>query len=229
MPAAIPLAAAGVAAAGSIAGGLLGGGDSPDTSSQEYLAQIQGQIALEQWNRYKQKFAPFENKLMKEVGAPVEKQPGFLGAMGSLERGYGDTAASLRRTMAGRYPSGAGMEGLTQQSLALNKPRAKGEIYNQFSQSRLGNMMGVANLGRGLPASAQSGIGSAAGIYGNIANLQNMGNQNAASAWGSTGNTLGNLMQMYLMMQGMQQPTPTSTAPSWSWSGYGGRPQNPNF
>ena len=214
---------AGSAAAG-IAGGLLGGGDdTPDTSNQERLAGIQGQIALEQWNRYKQKFAPFENKLMREVGAPVERQPGFLGAMGALERGYGDTAASLRRTMAGRYPSGAGMEGLTQQSLALNKSRAKGAIYNQFSQSRLGNMMGVANLGRGLPASAQSGIGSAAGIYGNIANLQNMGNQNAASAWGSTGATLGNLMQMYLLMQGKKQPgiSPAYSAYSdpYEWGG----------
>jgi len=213
---------AGSAVAG-IGGALLGGSDSPDTSSQEYLAQIQGQIALEQWNRYKSKFAPFENKLMREVGAPVERQPGFLAAMGSLERGYGDTAASLRRTMAGRYPSGSGMEGLTQQSLALNKPRAKGSIYNQFSQSRLGNMMNVANLGRGLSSSAQSGISSASNIYGDIANLEQMGNQNAASAWGSTGNTLGNLMQMYMLMQGKKQagtsPAYNAYSDPYEWGG----------
>ena len=198
---------AGIASAGSsILGGLFGGDDSPDTDQQEYLAALQASIAKQQWERYKKHFAPVENKLGKEVTAPVEKQPGFLGAMGSLERGYADTAASLRRTMAGRYPSGSGMEGLTQQSLALNKPRAKGSIYNQFSQQRLGNMMNFANLGRGLPASAQGGLSSAAGMYGDVANLQNMGNQYAANAWGSTGNTLGNLMQMYLMMQGMKQP-----------------------
>ena len=172
------------------------------TAAATSTAQSQEEISREQWNRYLKTFAPMEEQLVSEVSKPVEEQPGFLGAMGAIERGYANTGANLRRTMAGRYPYGAGIESETQKTLELQRPRARAGVYSDFSKNRLTNMINVAQIGRGLPVTAMGGLSSAGSQYGSLAGTQS---QAAASGWGSLGNMTGNMMQYYLLNQYLKQ------------------------
>lgn len=211
------LIAGGLGAGTSLLGGLMGG-DDEGNYDLEQQAKMQTNIASYMWSRYKHKFKPLEDKLVKEASLPVEQQPGYLKAVGGLERGYANTGANLRRTLAGRYPSGGGLEVLPQSTLALQKPRARAGVYSDFSQARLGNMLNVAGLGRGLMGQAQSGLSSAAGIYGNLANINLANQQQQAGAWGSVGAGLGNLAQLYMLLNAGKKPgyPPVDS----EWSGY---------
>lgn len=172
------------------------------TEAMQDVAAQQTAVSQAQWNRYLKKFAPLEDLMISEVSKPIEQQPGFLGAMGAVDRGYANVAANLRRTMAGRYPYGAGMEGETQKTLELQRPRAKAGVYGTFAQNRLANMLNVASLGKGLPATAMAGLGTAGAQYGNLAGMQG---QAAAQTWGGIGSTMGNMAQYYLLNKYLNQ------------------------
>ncbi len=195
---------AAVLGAGASAYSAYESGEAADEATYEMASATDAQMALaqSQWKRYLQKFAPLEDKMVEEVSKPLEQQPGYLGAMGQLEKGYASTGANLRRTMAGRYPYGGGAEVLPQSTLALSKPLARAGVYGQANQNLLANRLNVAGLGRNLPAIASSGYGNVAAGYGNLANVNN---QAAAGTWGGLGNTAGNLMQTYMLSEALKK------------------------
>ena len=159
-------------------------------------SEWQARLANEQWQRYLDTFAPLEDKIVKEVQAPVEEQPGFARMMGTIDRGYSDVAANTRRTLAGRYPSGSGLETLNQQDIEMERTRTKAGAVSDMNQSRFTNMLNAASIGRSLPTTASSAM---SGATSGQASLANMFGNAAAQTWGSLGTSAGNLMQMYLL------------------------------
>ena len=162
---------------------------------QAYLNKM-GDIATQQWNRYLEKYAPLENKLIEDVSA--EQPIGLARTLATLDRGYSDVTAITRRTMGGRYPSGSGLETQALKDIELERGKSKAGATADANVNRFNQMMNVANLGRGLPTAASTGLSSVANQYGNLANMYN---QAAAQGWTSMGNTASNMLQWYLMTQ----------------------------
>ena len=173
----------------------------------------QRDLASMQWERYAGTFAPLEDQIVKESQLPVEQQPGFARMMGTIDRGYADTAANTRRTMGGRYPSGAGIETERAQNIDLGRTQTKAGAVADFSVNRFNQMLQAANLGRNLPATSTGAGAKAMAGYGNLANMY----ANAAKgSWDAVGGATGNLMQMYMLSnQGM-----TPSASGGSLPGY---------
>lgn len=163
----------------------------------------QKDLAVQQWRRYMTTFAPLEDKMVEEAQAPVEQQPGFARMMGTIDRGYSDVAANTRRTLAGRYPSGSGLEVLNQDNIEMNRTRTKAGAVGTANEARFSRMLQAAGLGRGIPTNVMNTAGNVGAQQGYIANMQGNAAQNAAR---SLGNTAGNLMQMYLMSKGGGTP-----------------------
>ena len=212
-----------VGGVGAAAGGLFGmmGGSSASSSqsaamdAQARLADTQAKIAQEQWDRFLKVFGPLQEYLVKESQTPARENVGFQRMAGGINERYADSAANLRRTMAGRYPSGSPMEGSIQRSLDLSRTKDLTGAEADWNAKRFSDMLNVAQMGQGLPSTAMSGLSSASGTYGNLANMYgNMAN----AGWGAAGNSLGNLYQMWKM--------PNSNWGNWSW-GSGGS-YNPN-
>jgi len=200
-----------------IGSGILGGysayksGKAAESAAEatERSSEWQARLANEQWQRYLDTFAPLEDQIVKEAGAPVEieKEPGFARMMAAINRGYSDVAANTRRTMAGRYPSGSGLETLPQQDIEMERTRTKAGAISDFAtdaeKRRFSQMLQAANIGRSLPATSVAAGGSA-GFQS--ANLAKMYGNASAQTWGALGNTAGNLMQMYLMSKAGKTP-----------------------
>jgi len=163
----------------------------------------QKELAGQQWQRFLDTFAPLEDKIVEEAHAPVEQQPGFARMMGTIDRGYSDVAANTRRTMAGRYPSGSGLEVLNQDNIEMNRTRTKAGAVGAANEARFSRMLQAAGLGRGIPTTVMNAAGNVGAQQGNFANMQSNAAQNQ---WSSLGNTAGNLMQMYLMTRGAGTP-----------------------
>jgi hypothetical protein len=159
----------GVATGAALAGAAVAGGAMAASSDSEEEfegasknADMQAMIAKKQWRRYREAFAPLEDKLIEEVQRPVARQPGFARMMGGIDRGYADLQAGLRRRMAGRYPQGSGLETLQARDLELSRTRDRAAATADWSAGRMQRMMQVAGLGRDLPQTAVSAAGSAA-------------------------------------------------------------------
>ena len=159
-------------------------------------AGVQNQIATEQWDRYLKTFAPVEDKLVAESSKPIDQQAGYLRSMGTIDRGYANQEANLRRTMGGRYPSGAGLSTMGQTSLDLNRIKTKAGATSDYTVANNANLLNLANLGRGLPATAMGGLSSSGAMSANLAGMYGSA---ASSGYGSAGNIGGNLMQAYMI------------------------------
>ncbi len=141
------------------------------------------------WDFYVKNYQPMEKNMVGEAQAPAEEQPGFARSMGEVSKGYTDASSNLRRMMAGRYPSGSGLETASQNTLAMNYPRAKSDVWNQYNNQRFSKMLQMANLGKGMPATSGSIEGGAAnttaGLTNLFAQLANQNFQKGASGLGS--------------------------------------------
>jgi hypothetical protein len=152
------------------------------------------QLAEEQWQRFLKVFGPLQEKLVKESQMPAREQVGFQRMAGGINERYGDSAANLRRTMAGRYETGSPMERSSQRSLDLMRTKDLAGAEADANAKRFSNMFQTASMGQGLPSTAMQGMQGAAGTYGNLANMY--GNM-AGQSFGSAGSALGNIYQMY--------------------------------
>ena len=190
------------AMAGANIGGALGSGMESGNAAQTQAdaasstANTQNAIASQQWDRYLKTFAPVEDKLVAEATKPIDQQAGYLKTMGTIDRGFANQEANLRRTMGGRYPSGAGLSTMGQTGLDLNRIKTKAGATSDYNVANNANLLNLANLGRGLPATAIGGLSSSGAMSANLAGMY--GNA-AASTYGGMGNMAGNLMQAYLI------------------------------
>jgi|GEM_PF-5394604 len=164
------------------------------TKIQEMVALDELQKSERLWDRWRDRYDPIEEKLTAEVSAPVEEQPGFGRMMGQIDRTYGDLSGNLRRTLAGRYPSGSGLETEPSRTLALQRGLSKAGAVSDAETARFGKMLSLANLGRGLLGQSFSGSASAGQTFGNMANMYN---QAAGQSWNAVGNALGTAAQLY--------------------------------
>jgi len=179
-------------------------------------SQWQRDLAVQQWERYMTTFAPLEDMLVADASKPVEEQPGFGRMMGTIDRGYSDLGANVRRTMGGRYPSGSGLDVLNQQDIELERTRTKTGAVGAAREARFDRMLRAAGLGRGIPTTVMNTAGNVGAQQNYMANMQGNAAQNA---WGSVGNTAGNLMQMYLMSRGGGTPMLTPNTPGYTYAG----------
>jgi len=157
-------------------------------------------IAAGESQLYLDKALPMKGTVLDEVGAPIEDQSGYQLGRSQINRGYSDMAAQLRRTMAGRYPSGSGLDLNAQRNLELGRGQALAGHTATTAAQRLGNMMAASGLvsSPNLPSmpNTSGAYGLASGTMGSIANQYG---QQAQSAYGSSGNILGNLALMLMM------------------------------
>lgn len=190
----------GIAGAGTV-GGLVGGSQSSGyagraADAQTRIAEEQAALAREQWNRYLNAFAPLEDRMIAEAQTPARESPGFLSMAGGINRRYGDSAGNIRRMMGGAYPGGAGVSFGAQRANELNRTRDLTKAEASWNDNRWNRMLGIAGLGRSLPATATAGYASAGNQYGSLANMY--GNL-AGQAYGGVGQGLGNLYQWYAL------------------------------
>lgn len=167
-------------------------------------------FAEQEWNRFLKVFGPLQEQIVKEAKLPIEEQPGFGRMMATVDRGYSDVSANLRRTMGGRYPSGSGIETETLKSVEMERPKAKAGAVADFAMDRFNKMLMAAGMG--------SGISSPSGAYANLGAMQAGA---ARETMGSAGSGIGNLMQMYLLSKRNQKQSAQSpTYPSMFGSPY---------
>lgn len=186
----VAVAVAGAAVVGSVVSSRSA---SKSAARAAEATEWQGDLAYAQWERYVDKFAPLEDKIVKEAQAPVEEQPGFGRLMATVNRGYSDLEGNVKRTMGGRYPSGAGLERQAVRNVKLQKTTAETGAVADMMTQRYNRMLQAANLGRGLPATS---IAGASGAAQNETLLASMYAKAAQGSWDSTGTSLGNLMKL---------------------------------
>lgn len=187
----------------SVISGIMGaqaaGKQADAMEGQGAAAQLMARIADQQWQRFKDVFAPFENDLLKESKLPAQKQPGYLRMMGDINDRYGSAEANVRRTLGGQYQYGSPMGKGAMRSMELNRTQDLNRLESDWNSKRFGNMMSVANLGRGLPGNAMQGLSGSSAGYGNLANMYG---GLASNAFHSGGQNMSNLMQLYQLWKG---------------------------
>lgn len=159
-------------------------------------AKLQSEISREQWDRYKQIYAPMEDAYAKEAqdyGSPERYAQEAGNASATVSDQFSKARDRLGRT-PGLDPSSAAY---TSQVAGLNLSQAAVDATQQNAARR--NVQDAAwarktdalSLGKGLPAQASAGASGAASTLGNIAN----GQLNYAGQIGSAiGNLGGNIM-----------------------------------
>lgn len=150
----------------------------------------QGEIALDQWDRYKTTFAPLEDAMVaeaKDYDSPEQYEKAAGEASATVASQFGKARDRLTRT-PGLDPSSAGfgasMVGLDLAQAATDataqnaaRDRVKGTAYER--------KVNAISLGKGLPANAAAGFASAGvGAANNALVANQQYNQNAKSAAG---------------------------------------------
>jgi hypothetical protein len=153
---------------GSVFGGIAAG-DAADAQGDALSAQMA--LAKAQWDRYMDKFAPYEDKMLEEAALPASESPGFLAERGRLNRSYGDLEREAKANLRTMYPAGGNM--LQAKGEAIDRSRVKdiASLESDWNDKRWNKMLGIAGFGRGLPATAAAGYGNATSGYGNMANM----------------------------------------------------------
>lgn len=200
--------ATGVMAAVSIGGAVLGANASRKASNQAKdanagqleIARQQQAIANEQWQTYKDVYAPLEKSMVGEAQAwdsPARIESEAGAAKADVSGAYGRAAAGLGRRMAGygvdptsgaassQYRILAG-QGAGAEAGAANTAR------RSVSESAWNKRLQIANIGRGLPGSVVAGLGSAGNQYSSNAGLNYGVAENQAYNTGQVIGAIGN-------------------------------------
>lgn len=174
----------------SLLGGMLGGKKASKTEDAAAAAsRLQSEIAKEQWDRYKQIYAPLEQQLVGE--AQGYDSAGNLAlaagqASADVASQYGKARARLTRT-PGLDPSSAAFQA-SMVGLDMNQAAADATMQNSARQrvkdTAFARRAGVLELGKGLSNSAAANSGSAARGLGDLASTQRQNAGDMASGLG---------------------------------------------
>lgn len=185
--------------------------------SQARAANINADIAKDQWKRYKDVFAPLEDQMVEDVQAlPSPDHQGAADkASADVVRAYSKARGMVGRDMArmGVNPaSGAGMNRLKEGgvNMANSIVSARNAARTQEDQRALTNLQakgGVVAGGKGLPGSAMQGLSNSAIIQSGLAN---QANQSAAGTGQFVGNMTGRVIQSFGDNGGGSSYTPYS-------------------
>jgi hypothetical protein len=117
-------------------------------------------ISAEQWNRYTERFRPFENRVMWDVGNNERFAPAVQGAINANIQQKGGSWGE--RVASGGAGSGALLD--TGGAIKLSRSLAKGGVTGQQELEREKGLMtqNLVTMGRGGGDIAASGLGTAA-------------------------------------------------------------------
>ncbi len=154
-------------------------------NSQQGLADLQGRIGSDQYQRYQQIFAPREAQLANTVfdqGTTPAAEAARAGAEADQAATVAEQGSLRNARRLGINPSSPAFDALENSNQAnraglVASAKTYGRRY--ANDSNFQKQMGVLSLGRGLPATAGSLNASAFGMYGDI-NAQNQARDAAA-------------------------------------------------
>lgn len=202
MSSAIVAAAAGAAVSGMMSddGGGGGGGGSADAA-----AQMQAEIARQQWDRYNKYYSPLEISMIDEAnnaGSPTEYAQAAGDASATVAQQFGKARDRMSRT-PGLDPSSpaaqASLVGLDMAQAASDATQQNVARMN-VKNTAWAKKSGMLGMGKGLDTTAASSLGAASSNLANIAAANNSRNAANGAAMGritdrvvsGLGNWLGN-------------------------------------
>lgn len=155
-------------------------GDSPNTSGQEAMYGKIADIAGQQWDFYKEFYQPFEGALINEAknaGSAADFQRAASEAKTDVSTAYANARAGTNRELMsmGVNPN-SGKFISANRGMDIKQAAAEAGWQNfarkQVRDEAWAKKAGMLSMGKGMPAQAQSGLGSAAGGLANIANAK---------------------------------------------------------
>lgn len=155
---------------------------------QNYLATIQGDIAKEQWDKYKSLYQPLEEQYVSDAqnySSPEQFARSAGEASATVSSQFAKARDRLNRTPGLDTSNPAYTQGLF--GLTLGQAATDATQQNAARQSvrdtAYARQTNALNLGKGLPGTAMNGLSSAATQLGNVANSQQtLANNQAANA-----------------------------------------------
>lgn len=131
-------------------------------------ARLQTEIAREQWDRYKNVYAPLEQEYVndaRQAGSPEAYARATGDAAASVANEFGKARQQLARTPGMDPSSGAFQAGMTNLGLseAANSAVQQNAARMRTKDAAVSRMTNALSLGKGLPAQATSGLNAAAG------------------------------------------------------------------
>lgn len=184
--------AIGGAAVSVIGGALLsdggGGGGQAQASADAYSA-MQAEIARDQWDRYKQVYAPLEDRLVGEAmdyGQPWRYDAAASQAAATVNQQYDKARQQMQRTPGLDPSSGAFAAGLA--GLEMNRAASSAGAQNlarkQVDDTAYARKHTAVGLGKGLDTAASSALGGLATYHSGQAQQQQQQNMQYAGALG---------------------------------------------
>lgn len=154
--------------------------------------RLQSEIAREQWDRYKEVYAPLELSMVDDA-TKADRPEEFVRAAGdasaTVSSQFGKARARLERTPGLDPSSGAYQAGMT--NLALQQAATDATAQNSaragVKDQAYKKKMAAIGLGKGLDQTAASGLANAASA--NLA-MANAGQQNANAQAGAVGRVM---------------------------------------
>ena len=182
-------------AAVSVVGGALvssvigdGGGGQAQASADAYSA-MQAEIARDQWDRYKQVYAPLEDRLVGEAmdyGQPWRYDAEASQAAATVNQQYDKARQQMQRTPGLDPSSGAYTAALA--GLEMNRAASSAGAQNlarkQVDDTAYARKHTAVGLGKGLDTAASSALGGLATYHSGQAQQQQQQNMQYAGALG---------------------------------------------
>lgn len=194
------------------------------TDAQTALAQEQAALAREQWDYYRQNYQPLERQLIgdaRDYDSPERREQAANTAMADQEREWNAASRNLQSRFAsmGLNPTdGRFQDGLQSMSVqaAANKAGAANLARRAVEQEGWNRRLGIAALGRNIPAQVSGTMSAAQQGLATSAQLQSAAAARTAQGVTYLGDRLGNMFQNW---QGWGKPDYTSGV--WGLSGPG--------
>lgn len=179
------------AIATSVIGGMMaddGGGGQSQATADAYSA-MQAEIARDQWDRYKQVYAPLEDRLVGEAmdyGQPWRYDAAASQAAATVNQQYDKARQQMQRTPGLDPSSGAYTAALA--GLEMNRAASSAGAQNlarkQVDDTAYARKHTAVGLGKGLDTAASSALGGLATYHAGQAQQQQQQNMQYASALG---------------------------------------------
>lgn len=179
------------AIATSVIGGMMaddGGGGQSQATADAYSA-MQAEIARDQWDRYKQVYAPLEDRLVGEAmdyGQPWRYDAAASQAAATVNQQYDKALQQMQRTPGLDPSSGAYTAALA--GLEMNRAASSAGAQNlarkQVDDTAYARKHTAVGLGKGLDTAASSALGGLATYHAGQAQQQQQQNMQYAGALG---------------------------------------------
>ena len=183
----------------SLLGGLLGKKSSKTENAAADASNLQAQISREQWDRYKQIYAPLEQDFVNEAQG-YDSAENFSRAAGEASADVSSQFGKMRERLArtpGLDPSSAAFQSSAvglDMAQAATDATMQNTARQRVRDTAYSRKAGALAMGKGLDTQAAAGAGSAARGLADLAGTQR---QNASSAAQGLGNFASSLYSAF--------------------------------